>query len=75
MNFEKEFGLKVNTNLAEVVKKVETKKEKTTHIEGALKTQLEMIMKKSKFDYEDLLKPLQNYDTTFFDEGLCQNLL
>merc|ERR1712032_462980 len=65
MNFERDFGLKQNTNL-KVAEKAPVKKQKVTHLEGGLGTTLEMIMKKNKIEYIDILENLMEYNTDFF---------
>jgi hypothetical protein len=73
MNFEKEFGLKQNTKL-EVVEKKPAKKEKKQLIDGALATQLEMMMKKNKIEHLDIFENLLSYNTKFFTEEMCETL-
>jgi hypothetical protein len=72
MNFEREFGLKQNTNLE--VEKKPAKKEKIKLLEVGLATQLEMIMKRNKIEYEDVFENLLDYNLSVFTEQVCDAL-
>jgi hypothetical protein len=73
MDFEREFGLKENLKMAEK-KEVVVIKKKTTHIDGGLSQSLEMMMKKNKMEYLDILENLMDYNLEYFTETVCETL-